>query len=151
MSNLAGYFSRSDQGASAATVNFSRPNPEKLTAFDVTAGAGSLTMNGLANTNLGTATFKVGAGSLTLSFDGALAQDATITIDGGASALTIYSGGNPVQGAGGFGGRGGGFGGGGCQGGAAARPGPYRATVNVGGKDIGSDTFQVLEDVWMNK
>jgi len=86
-----------DQGASAATVNFSRPNPEKLTAFDVTAGAASLTMNGLANTNLGTATFKVGAGSLTLSFDGALAQDATITIDGGASALTIYSGGNPVQ------------------------------------------------------
>ena len=85
------------QGASAATVNFSQPNPGKLTAFDVTAGAASLTMNGLANTNLGTATFKVGAGSLTLSFDGALAQDATITVEGGASALTIYSGGNPVQ------------------------------------------------------
>jgi hypothetical protein len=86
-----------NQGASAATVNFGEPNPDKLTAFDVTAGAASLTMTGLANTNLGTATFKVGAGSLTLAFDGALAQDATITVEGGASALTIISGGNPVQ------------------------------------------------------
>jgi photosystem II stability/assembly factor-like uncharacterized protein len=59
--------------------------------------------------------------------------------------------GNPVQGAGG-GGFGGGRGfGGGCQGGQQAHAGPYRATVNVGGKDIGSDTFQVLEDVWMSK
>jgi hypothetical protein len=59
--------------------------------------------------------------------------------------------GNPAQGAGGFGGRGGGggFGGGGCGGGAQARPGPYRVTVNVGGKDLGSDVFQVLEDIWM--
>lgn len=86
-----------NQGASAATVNFSRPNPDKLTTFDVTAGAASLTMTGLANADLGTATFKVGAGSLTLAFDGTLAQDATITVEGGASSLTIISGGNPVQ------------------------------------------------------
>jgi hypothetical protein len=59
--------------------------------------------------------------------------------------------GNPVQGAGGGGrgGGGGGFGGGACQGGAQARPGPYRVTVNVGGKDIGSNVFRVLEDIWM--
>jgi photosystem II stability/assembly factor-like uncharacterized protein len=58
--------------------------------------------------------------------------------------------GNPVQGAagGGRGGGGGGFGGG-CQGGAMARPGPYRVTVNVGGRDIGSNVFRVLEDIWM--
>ena len=57
--------------------------------------------------------------------------------------------GNPVQGAGGGGRGGGGFGGGGCQGGAQARPGPYRVTVNVGGRDIGSNVFRVLEDIWM--
>lgn len=86
-----------NQGASAATVAFSQPNPDKLTTFDVTAGASSLTMTGLANSNMGTATFKLGAGHLVLAFDGTLAQDATITVEGGASALTIISGGNPVQ------------------------------------------------------
>ena len=65
-----------NQGASAATVNFGQRNPIQLTTFDVTAGASSLTMTGLANANLGTATFKLGAGNLTLAFDGALAQDA---------------------------------------------------------------------------
>jgi hypothetical protein len=86
-----------NQGASAATVQFSQPNPDKLTTFDVTAGASSLTMTGLANADLGAATFKLGAGSLTLAFDGVLAQDATITVGGGAGSLTIISGGNPVQ------------------------------------------------------
>jgi hypothetical protein len=60
--------------------------------------------------------------------------------------------GNPAQGAAGGGrggGGGGGFGGGGCQGGAQARPGPYRVTVNVGGRDIGTNVFRVLEDIWM--
>ncbi len=86
-----------NQGASAATVAFSQPNPDRLTTFDVTAGASDLTMTGLANSNMGTATFKLGAGNLLLAFDGTLAQDATITVEGGASALTIVSGGNPVQ------------------------------------------------------
>jgi photosystem II stability/assembly factor-like uncharacterized protein len=58
--------------------------------------------------------------------------------------------GTPVQGAGGFGrgGGGGGFGGG-CQGAQQARPGPYRVSVNVGGREIGSNVFRVLEDIWM--
>jgi hypothetical protein len=86
-----------NQGAGAATVDFGQPNPIKLTTFDVTAGASTLTMTGLANTNIGTATFKLGAGNLTLAFDGALAQDATITVEGGASHLTLVSGGNPLQ------------------------------------------------------
>jgi len=49
------------------------------------------------------------------------------------------------------GGGGGGFGGG-CQGGGrAATPGVYKVTVNVGGKDIGTQTFKVLEDIWLNE
>lgn len=55
------------------------------------------------------------------------------------------------QGGGRGGGGGGGFGGG-CQGGGrAATPGVYKLTVNVGGKDIGSQTFKVLEDIWLNE
>jgi photosystem II stability/assembly factor-like uncharacterized protein len=54
--------------------------------------------------------------------------------------------------AGGGRGGGGGFGGGGCQGGGRmAQPGVYKVTVNVGGKDIGSHTFKVLEDIWLNE
>jgi len=53
---------------------------------------------------------------------------------------------------GGRGGGGGGGFGGGCQGGGrAAQPGVYKVTVNVGGKDIGSQTFRILEDIWLNE
>ena len=47
--------------------------------------------------------------------------------------------------------RGAGFGGG--RGGAAAgiRPGVYRVTLAIGGKDVGSQTFNVVEDVWLNE
>ena len=45
----------------------------------------------------------------------------------------------------GFGGGGGGRGGGG----GGVEPGVYKVTVNVGGKDIGSETFKVLEDIWL--
>lgn len=62
--------------------------------------------------------------------------------------------GNAVQGAGGGGrggGGGGGFGGGGCAGGSPMRVGTYRVTVSVGGRDIGSNVFRVLEDIWLNE
>ena len=57
----------------------------------------------------------------------------------------------PAGGGRGGGGGGGGFGGG-CQGGGrAAQPGVYKVTVNVGGKDIGTQTFRILEDIWLNE
>jgi photosystem II stability/assembly factor-like uncharacterized protein len=53
---------------------------------------------------------------------------------------------------GGFGGGGGGGRGGNpCQGARTAGVGTYRVVVNVGGKDIGSQTFRVLEDIWLNE
>ena len=51
---------------------------------------------------------------------------------------------------GGFGG-GGGRGGGVCQGARVAPVGTYRVTVAVGGKEVGSETFKVLEDIWLNE
>ena len=50
------------------------------------------------------------------------------------------------------GGGGGGFGGGGCQGGGRmATPGVYKVTVTLGGKEVGSQTFRILEDIWLNE
>lgn len=50
----------------------------------------------------------------------------------------------PPSGGRGFGG-GGGFGGGN----AGVQPGVYKVTVTVDGRDIGSQTFSVLDDVWL--
>lgn len=85
------------QGAADATLKFSQPNPERLDTFAVNGGAASLTMRGLANANIGSGNITAGAGALTLVFDGQLAGDTEITLDGGVSAITIYSGGNPIQ------------------------------------------------------
>jgi hypothetical protein len=53
---------------------------------------------------------------------------------------------------GGGGGRGGGGGGGGRGGGGGGvQPGVYKVTLTVGGKDVGSQTFKVLEDIWLNE
>ena len=53
------------------------------------------------------------------------------------------------------GGRGAGGGGGGgnqCIGnGRIATPGTYRVSLNVGGKDVATQTFKVLEDIWLNE
>jgi len=52
-----------------------------------------------------------------------------------------------------FGGGGGGGGRGGnvCQGARTAPAGTYKVTVTVGGKEVGSQTFRVLEDIWLNE
>jgi hypothetical protein len=51
----------------------------------------------------------------------------------------------------GGGGRGGGGFGGFGGGGGGIGPGVYRVTVAVAGKEIGSQTFSILEDIWLNK
>jgi photosystem II stability/assembly factor-like uncharacterized protein len=48
----------------------------------------------------------------------------------------------PEEGGGGRGGRGGG-------GGGAIGPGTYQVSLSVGGQTIGTETFRVLEDIWM--
>lgn len=49
--------------------------------------------------------------------------------------------------AGGGGRGGGGFGGGG----GGIGPGVYRVTLSIGGKAIGSETFNIIEDIWLNQ
>jgi hypothetical protein len=64
-----------------------------------------------------------------------------------AQAVQIFTGGTG-GGRGGGGGGGGGFGGGG---GGGVGPGVYKVTLSVNGKEVGSQTFRVLEDVWLNE
>lgn len=53
---------------------------------------------------------------------------------------------NAAGAGGGRGGFGGGFGGGGGIG-----PGVYRVTLSIGGKQVGAETFTIVEDVWLNE
>lgn len=85
------------QGAADATVTFNRPNPERLDSLTVSGGAATLTMRGLANANIRVANVTAGVGALTLVFDGQLSGDADVILDGGVSAIAIYSGGSPIQ------------------------------------------------------
>jgi hypothetical protein len=85
------------QGAADSELSFSQPNPLITDNFDFVGGASSLTVRGLANANIRSGKFTLGAGSLNLYFDGKLTQDTNLRLEGGASSITIYSGGNPVQ------------------------------------------------------
>ena len=85
------------QGAADTTIRFSQANPENLDGFNIEAGASSLKVLGLANVNAHSARINMGAGSLSLRFDGKLARDVEVALEGGAAAVTIDSGGNPVQ------------------------------------------------------
>lgn len=97
------------------------------------------------------------AGSATLRVTNTATGEVVRTIDvagtQGLNRLQWNLRGDPPAGAEGrgggrgFGGGGGGRGGGG--GGAEAAPGVYRVTLTVGGREAGSATFSVLEDVWM--
>jgi photosystem II stability/assembly factor-like uncharacterized protein len=65
---------------------------------------------------------------------------------GGQQAQPAPTGPQPCDAGGGGGGRGfGGFGGGGGIG-----PGVYKVTLTIGGKEIGTETFNIIEDVWLN-
>jgi len=85
------------QGASETTIRFPQPNRESLESFYLEGGASALTVEGLANANVKSGRIRAGAGNLDLYFDGRLAQNADIAIEGGVSLISIYSGGNPVQ------------------------------------------------------
>ncbi|MCL4506906.1 MAG: toast rack family protein [Chloroflexi bacterium] len=85
------------QGAADTTIRFSAANPANMDSFKIDAGASTLKVFGLANTNAQTATLNIGAGSLNLRMDGKLARDLYLTLEGGAAAIIVDSGGNPVQ------------------------------------------------------
>ncbi|HEY3288619.1 MAG TPA: toast rack family protein [Anaerolineae bacterium] len=85
------------QGAADTTVRFSERNPVTMAWFNVDTGASTFKLLGLANTNTDKMHISMGAGALNLRFDGALTRNMTVTIEGGAAAVTVDSGGNQVE------------------------------------------------------
>lgn len=77
------------QGAGKFAVNFSMPNPQRLTKFSVEGGAASLEMNGLVNANFAEMSVAGGAASYKLNFAGKLQENATVRINAGASSVEI--------------------------------------------------------------
>ena len=85
------------QGAANTTIHFSKPNPEMMEEFSFDSGASDLSLIGLGNLNAAEGRINIGAGTLLLRFDGALTRDLQISLGGGAVAVTIDPGDNPVQ------------------------------------------------------
>ena len=85
------------QGAAKANIKFSAPNPEPAGAFHFEVGAAQATFSGLGNANFSDGFGSVGAGQLILYMDGQLSRNVNLVLEGGATQITIYSGGNPVR------------------------------------------------------
>jgi len=77
------------QGASGFDLSFSEPNQAEMDTLRLTAGASAMTLSGLANANAEQITFKGGAGTYTLRFDGDLQRDTDVSIDAGLGNFVI--------------------------------------------------------------
>lgn len=76
-------------GASDVELNFSEPNPVKMSAFTYQTGASDVKIIGLGNANFNLFDFSGGAGDFTLDFSGDLQRDASIKIETGLSNMII--------------------------------------------------------------
>ena len=77
------------EGGSQVTAAFSEPNRVKMSTFRYSTGASKVELSGLANANFDQMSFTAGAGDYTLSFDGELKRDATVTIDSGMGTVKL--------------------------------------------------------------
>lgn len=69
---------RVETGASDSKLTFDAPNRVRMDRLEVSAGAASLAVSGLANANAGSIHVTSGVGNVELSFDGALTGDVRI-------------------------------------------------------------------------
>jgi hypothetical protein len=76
-------------GASDLEVNFSEPNMAEMGLLQVSTGASSTGLYGLANAHFERMEFSGGAGDFNLDFSGELSQDAAVSIDAALSSLTL--------------------------------------------------------------
>lgn len=77
------------EGGSDVNCTFSASNIVEMSSFTYNTGASRVVLNGLANANFTQMTFTSGAGDYTLSFDGNLQRDASVTIDSGVGTVNI--------------------------------------------------------------
>jgi len=76
-------------GAGKGAIDFSAPNPETMSLFDVSAGAVGLELEHLANANCAEMSLSGGAAAYVLGFDGALRQNMHARVSTGLSSLEI--------------------------------------------------------------
>jgi hypothetical protein len=76
-------------GASDVTLTFSEPNQVEMDTFQYYTGASDVNLKNLANANFSIMSFRCGAGTYTLDFNGELQRDATVSIESGIGSLYI--------------------------------------------------------------
>lgn len=77
------------EGGSDFRGSFSKLNIVEMSSFTFSTGGSNMELKGLANANFEQMTFNSGAGNYTLSFDGDLQRDASVTIETGMSTVNI--------------------------------------------------------------
>lgn len=78
-----------DIGAADLEIEFSEPNPTRLEELSVDCGASSLEINGLANANVGSMEFDVGAGSCEIDLRGEIKGEILIDISVGVGSMDV--------------------------------------------------------------
>jgi hypothetical protein len=76
-------------GAANVELTFSEPNQVEMSTFRYETGASDVKMTGLANANFSIFDFSSGAGDYTLDFSGELQRDASVKIASGFSNIII--------------------------------------------------------------
>lgn len=77
------------QGAGKYRIDFSAPNPQAMSLFDLDAGAGDIELSHLANANFAEMSMDGGAAAYRLDFSGTLQRDAYVKISTGVSSVEI--------------------------------------------------------------
>ena len=78
-----------DIGAADVEIDFSEPNPERLREFSVDCGASSLEIFGLANANVESMDFDIGAGSCEIDLRGEIHGEVEVDIDVGVGSMDV--------------------------------------------------------------
>ena len=78
-----------DIGAAKGLIQFRKPNPEKISLFNIDVGASKIEMEGLGNANFERMSFDGGVGDFTLDFSGEFEHRAYVEIDVGLGSLDI--------------------------------------------------------------
>ena len=78
LGGLALHAVKIETGASASQVRFAAPNPARMRTLEVSAGAASVDLQGLANANVDAVRVTGGVGSVKLQFGSALARDVDV-------------------------------------------------------------------------
>jgi len=76
-------------GAGKNVTRFLEPNPQAMGVLDLDAGAGSIELRGLANTNFADMTLDGGAAAFICDFGGTLRRDSSAHLNTGMSSLEI--------------------------------------------------------------